>query len=157
MVGPLSGGTSSAEVRDMGLLDKLFGTQKPQHPTLDPANPAVERIERDKSVLEAFAGKIRDKLELVPGSRASYVFIGKPPDAFGIVWFEGPEEHNLKRLMADRKLSQAKVQVLSDQLRDAYERTLDEPRYAYTIGGKNVVVTPSAALETEIVKIIHEV
>ena len=141
----------------MGLLGKLFGTKKSQHPALDPANPAVERILRDKAMLEGFAGKVRDKLELVPGSRATYVFIGRPPDAFGLVWFEGSEEHNLKRLMGERKLTQRKVQAISDELREAYLRTQEEPRYAYTLGGRNVVVTPSATLEAELVKHIHRV
>jgi hypothetical protein len=141
----------------MGLLGKLFGAQKEQRPALDPSNPAAERIERNKAMLEGFASKIHDKLELVPGARATYVFIGRPPDAFGIVWFEGSEEHNLKRLMADRKLSQLKIQAISDELREAYQRTRSEPRYAYTLGPKKVVVTPSAALEAELVKIIHEV
>jgi len=141
----------------MGLLGKLFGTGKAQHPALDPSNPAAVRIEQEKATLSGFVAKVRDKLELVPGSRATYVFIGRPPDAFGIVWFVGSEEHNLKRLMADRKLSQAKVQAISDELREAYERTREEPRYAYTLGGKNVVVIPSAALEAELVKIIHDV
>ena len=141
----------------MGLLGKLFGTKKPVHPELDPSSPAVERIERDKAMLEAFAAKIRDKLELVPGSRGTYVFIGRPPDAFGIVWFVGSEEHNLKRLMADRKLSAAKIQAISDELREAYQRTQEEPRYAYTLAGKNVVVTPSPALEAELEKHIHDV
>jgi hypothetical protein len=141
----------------MGLLGKLFGTAKPQRPPLDPSTPAVGRIQRDRTMLEGFAAKIRDQLELVPGSRATYVFIGRPPDAFGIVWFEGGEEQNLKRLMATRKLSQAKVQALSDELRAAYERTQEEPRYSYALAGRTVAVTPSAALEAEITRIIHEV
>src|SRR5688572_13125158 len=107
----------------MGLLGKLFGTEKEHHPALDPSSPATERIERNQVVLEGFANKVHDKLELVAGSRATYVFIGRPPDAFGVVWFEGSEEHNLKRLMADRKLSQAKVQAISDELAEAYQRT----------------------------------
>jgi hypothetical protein len=141
----------------MGLLGRLFGSKKPQHPALDPSNPAVARLERDRAILEGFAGKVRGKLELIPGARATYVFIGDPPDAFGVAWFEGSEEHNLKRLMADRKLPQAKVQTISDDLREAYERTLDEPRFAYTLAGKNVVVTPSATLEAELVKLLHVV
>jgi hypothetical protein len=141
----------------VGLLGKLFGTQKVQHPALEPSHPAVRILERDRAMLEAFAAKVRDKLELIPGSRATYVFIGRPPDAFGIVWFEGSEEHNLKRLMADRKLSGGRVQAISDELMRAYVRTQEEPRYAYTVGGRNVVVTPSAALEVELAKIIHGV
>jgi hypothetical protein len=141
----------------MGFLGKLFGTEKEQHPTLDPSTPAADRLERNKGALERFARKVHDKLELVPGARAIYVFIGRPPDAFGIAWFEGSEEHNLKRLMADRKLSQRKIQAVSEELREAYQRARGEPRYVFSLAGKQVTVTPSAALEAELVKIIHEV
>lgn len=139
----------------MGLLGKLFGAEKEHHLALDPSHPAAERIERDRAVLERFADKVRDKLELVAGARATYVFIGRPPDAFGIAWFEGAEEHNLKRLMAERNLSQKKVQAISDALRDAYERSQGQPRYAYTLNGKKVLVTPSETLEADVARIIH--
>lgn len=140
----------------MGLLGKLFGGER-QHPPLDPTGRAAARIEQDKAVLEAFAKKIHDKLELVPGDRAVYIFIGHPPDRFGIAWFEGAEEHNLKRLMTEKKLSQQKINAISEELRVAYSGAAAEPRYALTLGGKQVVVTPSARLEGELVKIIHEV
>jgi hypothetical protein len=141
----------------MGLLGKLFGADKPQHPSLDPASRGAARIEQNRTVLEAFAKKIHDKLELVPGEQAVYVFIGHPPDRFGIAWFAGTEEHNLKRLMADKKLSQQRINLLSEELRAAYQRASGELRYGYTLAGKQVVVTPSSSLEAELVKIIHEV
>ena len=55
------------------------------------------------------------------------------------------------------RLTQGKVQAISDELREAYQRTQAEPRYAYALGGKHVVVTPSATLEAELVKHIHHV
>jgi hypothetical protein len=140
----------------MGFLGKLFGSEQ-EHQPLDPASPAARRLERDKGVLEEFAHKVHDKLEFVPGSRATYVFIGKPPDAFGIAWIEYGEEHNFKRLMKDKGLSQAQVQVRSDELRQAYLRSKDEPRYRADVGGKHVLVTPSSRLEEELVEIIHRV
>jgi hypothetical protein len=140
----------------MGILGKLFGGEKEHHP-LDPASPAAARLERDRAVLEQFAKKVHDKLELVPGTRATYVFIGKPPEAFGIAWIEYGEEHNFKRLMADKGLSQQEVRIRSDELRAAYIRSEHEPRFKADIGGKHVLVTPSASLEQELVEIIHRV
>jgi hypothetical protein len=140
----------------MGFLGKLFGSEK-EHLPLDPSSQAAARIERDRAALEEFAHRLHDKLELVPGSRATYVFIGRPPDAFGIAWIEYGEEHNFKRLMKEKGLSQREVQVRSDELRAAYVRTQEEPRYTTELGGKHVLVTPSATLESEVVDIIHRV
>jgi hypothetical protein len=140
----------------MGFLGKLFHTEK-DHPPLDPSSPAATRLQRDRAALEEFAHRVHDKLELVPGERATYVFIGKPPDAFGIAWIEYGEEHNFKRLMKDKGLSQREVQIRSDELRSAWVRSREEPRYAMDVGGKHVLVTPSATLERELVDIIHRV
>jgi hypothetical protein len=140
----------------MGILGRLFGGEQ-EHLPLDPASTAATRLQRDKTVLEEFAHRVHDKLEFIPGSRATYVFIGKPPDAFGIAWIEYGEEHNFKRLMKDKGLSQREVQVRSDELRQAYIRSKGEPRYRADIGGKHVLVTPSSSLEQELVEIIHRV
>jgi hypothetical protein len=140
----------------MGILGRLFGGEQ-EHLPLDPASTAATRLQRDKAVLEEFAHRVHDKLEFIPGSRATYVFIGKPPDAFGIAWIEYGEEHNFKRLMKDKGLSQREVQVRSDELRQAYIRSKGEPRYRADIGGKHVLVTPSSSLEQELVEIIHRV
>lgn len=141
----------------MGLLGKLFGGEDKEHLPLDPSSQAATRLERDRRGLEEFAKKLHDKLELVPGSRATYAFIGKPPEAFGIAWIEDGEEHNLKRLIKDKGLTQAQVQARSDELRAAYVRSQGAPRYRTDLGGKHVLVTPSPTLEQEIVAIIHRV
>jgi hypothetical protein len=138
------------------MLGKLFG-EKHHHDPLDPASPAAARLERDRAALEEFAGRVHDKLEIVPGDRATYVFIGRPPEAFGIAWFEHGEEHNFKRLMKDHGLSAAEVQRRSDELREAYARTRDEPRYETTLGGRKVLVHRSPALERDVVEIVHRV
>lgn len=140
----------------MGFLGKLFGSEQ-EHQPLDPSSPAARRLERDKAVLEEFARKVHDKLEFVPGSRATYVFIGKPPDAFGIAWIENGEEHNLKRLVKEKGLSDEQVRMRSEELRAAWLRSKDEPRYTTDLGGKHVVVTPSATLERELADVIHRV
>jgi hypothetical protein len=146
----------SGEERTMGFLGKLFGTEKERLP-LDPSSAAARRIERDHVALDAFARKVHDKLELVPGERAVYAFIGRPPDAFGIAWIEDGEEHNFKRLMKEKGLSELQVKQRSEELRAAYGRSAEEPRYTTDVGGKHVLVTPSATLERELVEIIHRV
>jgi hypothetical protein len=139
----------------MGLLGKLFGGEK-DHPPLDPSTPEGQKMERHREVATAFANRIHDKLEVVPSEKVLYAFIGNPPDAFGIAWFEGGEEHNLKTLMKARGLTQEQVGHISNELRHAYVRSQGEPRYVMPAGKKKVTVTPSATLERELVKIIHE-
>lgn len=139
----------------MGFLGKLFGSEK-EYPPLDPTTPAGIRMETYREVATAFANRLHDKLEVVPSEKVLYAFIGNPPDAFGIAWFEGGEEHNLKTLMKAHGLTQAQVQHISDELRHAYVQSQGEPRFAMPAGKKRVIVTPSATLERELVKIIHE-
>lgn len=140
----------------MGFLGKLFGSEKERLP-LDPSSTAAARLDRNKVVLDEFARKLHDKLEFIPGERAIYVFIGRPPDAFGIAWIENGEEHNFKRLMKEKGLSEIQFKQRSEELRAAYVRSKDEPRYTTDLGGKHVVVTPSDTLEGELVDIIHRV
>ena len=139
----------------MGLLGKLFGGEK-GYPPLDPGTPEGARMEKHRDVAIAFAARLHDPLEVVPGERYLYAFIGKPPDAFGIAWFEGAEEHNLKSLMKARNLTTAQVAKISDELRRAYVLCQGEPRFSLPAGKKVVVVHPSQALEKELLRIIHE-
>lgn len=138
----------------MGFLSKLFGGE--EHPPLDPASPGGIRFERHRDVAVAFAGRLHDRLEVVPGEKVLYAFIGNPPEAFGIAWFEGGDEHNLKSLMKAKGLSAQALNRISRELREAYLRWKDEPRFAFLAGKKRIVVTPSVPLERELVKIIHE-
>lgn len=139
----------------MGLLGKLFGGE-PERPPLDPTSPSASRLEKDKAAIEGLARKTQDKLEVVPGETGLWVFVGKPPSAFGLVWFQDGKEGNLKLLMKEKGLSAAKVQTISDHLRDAYVRHKDVPRYGWSVAGRQVVVTPSAPLEQDVLRIIHE-
>ena len=141
----------------MGFLGKLFGSEK-ELPPLDPSSPAAKLIEKQKSVLEAFVGKLKDPVELVPGDVAIYAFIGRPPDRFGIAWFEKDgSEHNLKTLVQAKKLTVLQQNTLSTHLRQAYEKHTADPRFSMTLGGKKVKVTPAAGLEKDLVRVIHEV
>jgi hypothetical protein len=140
----------------MGLLGKLFGGEA-EHPPIDLQSAAGARFTKHRDVVTTFAGRIHDRLEVVPGERYLYAFIGRPPEAFGVAWFEGGDEHNLKTLMKTRGLTQEQLGHISSELRSAYVRSAGEPRYTFQAGKKKVVVTPSATLEKELLKIIHEV
>lgn len=141
----------------MGLLSKLFGSKEPEYPALDPASPAAACIEKFRGQIEALTAKIKDRYEAVPASDALYIFLGQPPGMFGITWFlEGDdEEHNLKKLMAKKGLSQRKMDLLVDKLRAAYVERQSDPRYATSIDGRTVVVTPSDAFAARLYSILH--
>lgn len=139
----------------MGLMARLFGGEK-DHPPLAPGSAEAARMEPYRETATAFAARVHDKVEVVPGARVLYAFIGKPPEAFGIAWFQDGEEHNLKSLMKARGLTTAQVARISDELRDAYARSSAEPRYVMAAGKKKLLVTPSASLERELARIIHE-
>lgn len=140
----------------MGLLSTLFGGEK-EHPPLDPSSPTAQRLERDRQALEQFANRVKDRLEIVPGERGTYVFVGKPPKTFGVVWFREGQEGNFRTLTKERGLSTQKVQILSDDLRQAYVRNQAEPRYSYTLAGRKVTVTPSTPLDQDVTAIISSV
>jgi hypothetical protein len=143
------------EERTMGFLGKLFGGGK-EYPPLAPSSPEAQKFEPFREIATEFAARLHDRLEVMPAGKVLYCFIGNPPDQFGVAWFEGKEEHNLKTLMKAKGLTQARVQALSDELRRAYQRSEAEPRYEVQLGKKKVLVTPSQTLERELVKIIHE-
>jgi hypothetical protein len=142
----------------MGMLDSLgslFG--KSSHPPLDPSSDAARRLQERRAELEQFVAKVKDRMEIVPASEATYIFVGKPPGAFGVVWLSGGDEHNLKTLVRDRQLSPAMVQTLSDHLRDAYMAHQKAERYETTVASKTITVTPSPVFAADLRRIIHEV
>jgi hypothetical protein len=140
----------------MGFLGKLFGTEKPKHPPLDPASPGAIRLAKSAAVLEAFVKKVQGTMVFIPGEKAIYVYIGAPPETFGVVWFVGAEEHNFKTLMKEKKFSDRQMKTLSGHLGEAWTLHKDEPRFDHVIGGKTVVVIGSSAMEQDLQRIIHE-
>jgi len=140
----------------MGILGNLFGKEK-NFPALEPGSAAASQLEPFRPDLERFLGKVNDRLEVVPTGNSLYAFIGKPPGAFGMIWWSDGSEHNFKTLMQERSLSQLRVQRLSDELRDSYKRHADDERYTTMVAGKQVVVTPSETFAADVEKIIHEV
>ena len=76
-----------AEVGDGSFWKPLRGSKEKELPPLDANSPAAQRLGKIKADLEAFVGKMNDRLEFVPADDAVYCFIGKPPAMFGMVWF----------------------------------------------------------------------
>lgn len=140
----------------MGLLGNLFGGEK-AHPQLEPSSDAARKLTKDREMLEGFAKRVQDKLEVVPAERGFFVFVGKPPGTFGIVWFHDGKEMNFKTAMKDHGLTAAKAQILSDDLRAAYTQHKEAPRYSWPLAGRTVTVTPDAGLAGDVQKIISQV
>ncbi len=139
----------------MGFFDKLMGKDQ-EHPALDAASPAARRIEKHRAMIEPFFKRVNEKFEVIPMDDAVYVFVGKPPSAFGVAWFNNGKEHNLKSFMAEHGLPAPKIQLLSDELRDVYVKFQSAERFSSTIGGKKVTVTPSDAFGAETARVIKE-
>jgi hypothetical protein len=140
----------------MGLLAKLFGGGEELAP-LDPSSAAAARIEAQRAALEGLAGRLRDRMELVPADQMVLAFIGRPPDQFGVAWFTNGEEHNFKRLLSEKGMAQRDVQRIADRLRAAYERHQKEPRFVVSLAGKRVTVNPTPQLATDVAEVISAV
>jgi hypothetical protein len=139
----------------MGLFGNLFGGKEKELPPLDANSPAAQRLGKIKSDLEAFVGKMNDRLEFVPADDAVYCFIGKPPAMFGMVWFSEGKEHNLKTLAAAKGLTNKKTQRMSLLLGEQYEKFMAEPKFSYTVAGKSVIVHPSDGLRAGVIDVLH--
>ncbi len=99
------------------------------------------------SPLERLAEKTNDPLEIVPAEDSAYIFVGKPPKKFGILWIEeGDKIVNFKSLADEKGLSPNSLLQLSDDLKKAYIAHQDEPRYVTQVSDREVVVIPSTSL-----------
>jgi hypothetical protein len=140
----------------MGLFDKILGKEQ-DLPTLDTGSAAARHVERFKAHLEPFAARVKDRLELVPTDQAIYIYVGKPPSAFGVAWIgKDGKENNFKTLMQERGLTPQMVQIFSDKLREAYIREKDAPRFSFTLAGRSVKVAPDDNLSRDVARIIAE-
>ena len=140
----------------MGFMDKLFGSSK-EFPPLNTADPAAQKIDILRQPVEKFVSEINDPLELVPDDETAFFFIGKPPKKFGVAWV-GKDGNvvNFKSLVEEKGLSVISLEQLSDRLKQIYIQHQAEPRYSMTISDKNVVITPSETLKTDIRKVIED-
>lgn len=127
----------------MGLLGGLFG---PKYPELAGDSEAAAAIASHGDAFSSFVAKANDTIEAVPGEGALYAFVGKPPKAFGIVWFENGTQLDVRSLMeAGRMTREAAVKLVGD-LGELYASHSDVERFAHKVGGHNVTVTPSSRL-----------
>lgn len=138
----------------MGFLDKLMGKKEEYQPL--PADHAVmPRLQSDLKGLEVLAGEVTDSLEAVPAAKATYVFIGKPPKAFGMAWVEGQEIRDFKKLGKEKGMTSLDLKPAMEKIRVAYENNTPGERYSMKAGDRNIVVAPASALAAEVEGIIQ--
>ena len=140
----------------MGFMDKLFGSSK-EYPPLNKDDPAAQKIDAMRQPVEKLISEINDPLEVVPGNETAFFFIGKPPKKFGVAWVgKDGIVMNFKSLVEEKGLSMISLERLSDRLKEVYIQHQEEPRYSMTIGAKQIVVTPSETLKSDIRKVIED-
>ncbi len=139
----------------MGFLDKLFGTTTKKYPPLAAESPTAKELASMKDPLEALMRDVSDPMEIVPApDNRAYVFIGNPRKNFGMAWIEDGEIHNFKTLQEQKGVQQAQLLKMVAQLQEAYHRSGDDKRFSTSIGDRDVVVTPSSHLASEVNDII---
>lgn len=140
----------------MGFMDKLLGSSK-EYPPLNKDDPAAQKIDAMRQHVEKLVSEIKDPLEVIPGNETTFFFIGKPPKKFGVAWVgKDGKIVNFKSLVEEKGLSMISLERLSDRLKAIYIQHQEEPRYSMTIGDKQVVVTPSETLKSDIRKVIED-
>ncbi len=133
----------------MGLFSK-----KLNYPELDADNPVSEKVHAFEGPLQDLMGQVSDPLEVVPADDHAYVFIGKPPKKFGVAMIEDGSVQSFVAAAKEKGLAPARIQMLNEQLRDAYMHNLDAQRYKTCVAGKEVVVTPCMQLDQEVKEIL---
>jgi hypothetical protein len=140
----------------MGFMDKLFGSAK-EYPPLSKDDPAAQKLDSLRQPVEKFVSEVNDPIEVVPGNETAFFFIGKPPKKFGVAWVgKDGKVVNFKSLVEEKGLSIISLERLSDRLKEVYIQHQEEPRFSATIKDKQVVVTPSETLKSDIRRIIDD-
>jgi hypothetical protein len=127
-----------------------FFSKKLQYPDLDPDNPAVEQVNDVEDQLQDLMGQVKDPLEVVPAQDHAYVFIGKPPKKFGVAMIQDGDVQSFVAIAKENGLDQNRIQMLNEQLRNAYMNNMDAQRFKTNVAGKEVVVTPCSKLDQEV-------
>ncbi len=140
----------------MGIFDRFFGAKKTYSP-LEQTNPLAKHLDTIREPLEDLANQANDALEIVPAGDTTYVFIGKPPNQFGIAWMQDGEVFNLKKLADQKKLSASKIAKTSSELSKAYKRSKEDIRYSAKVGPCSCLVTSSETLGKDVDTIIRSV
>ncbi len=139
----------------MGLLDAFL--KKKEYPPLSETSPAASHLNELKQPLEKLVTEVSDPLEIIPTEKAAYAFIGKPPKKFGLAWVDADGKiHNFKSLVEEKGLSVISLEKLSGRMREAYIKARAAERYSTSIAGRQVVVTPSESMASDMANIIRE-
>ncbi len=139
----------------MGFLSNLFGGEKKEYPALEPSNPIAQRIERFRGDLEKLAEDVSEPMEVIPTDNTAYVFLGKPPKRFGIAWIKDGKVNNFKTLSAETGATEMKLQLMSEKLRKAFEKSEGASRFSAKIADHEIIVTSSDDFEHELQNIIE--
>jgi hypothetical protein len=131
-----------------------FFSKKLNYPELDSDNPVADQVHEFDGPLQELMGQVSDTLEVVPADDHAYVFIGKPPKKFGVAMIEDGAVQSFIAAAKEKGLDQAKIQMLNEQLREAYMHNQDAQRYKTRVAGKEVVVTPCLQLDQEVKQIM---
>jgi hypothetical protein len=123
----------------MGLFDGMFGAKYSQ--LADDTEEA--RLIAGSSAFERFVRAANDRIEVLAGEAALYAFIGKPPKAFGVVWFEGEERFDVRSLMERGAMTRDAAAGLVAELTRVYEANSDATRSECKVGGHRVIVAQS--------------
>jgi len=140
----------------MGLLNALFGNRNMDLPLLSPESQTAQRLQAESAPLESLVNDVDQPVEIVPADGVLYAFIGKPPKRFGLAWIRDGRVANFKTLIEERHVAPPRLERLVDELRDAYERSGDAPRYRASVGGNTVVVTESGDLGREVHRLLDK-
>ncbi len=138
----------------MGFLDKLLHKEK-SFPELEPSSQTAQQIEKFRDGLENLTNEVSDPLEVVPTDDTAYIFIGKPPKKFGVAWIRDGKINNFKTLVQDKNLPEMKLQLMSERLRKAYQKSDAASRYSTSIADQKVTVTESQFLAQEFRELIR--
>ena len=139
----------------MGFLDRFMGG--PKYPELDPSSDVARQLDKFGEPVKKVAGDVKDRLEVVTGEDGAFIFIGKPPKQFGVMWVEGTEVKNLKTLAQAKQLDASTLNSIVEKMRSCYQRHNDEQRFVAHMADREVVVHPSDEFEHEMEAIIDNV
>lgn len=134
----------------MGFLGDLLSRIRGRCPVIDDAHPASRHLGPLSAALSDLARRTGGRFEVVPSERGAYVFVGKPPKDFRLVWIEGGTATHLEDFVAQRRLDVKAATNLLRGLAEAYQRSSGEQRFRAMLGGRAVVVAPSPHLAREL-------
>ena len=133
-------------------LGNLFGG--PKYAALAEDSSEARQIAQS-AAFESFVKVANDRIEVVPGEDALFAFVGKPPKAFGIVWFFGDERRDVPTMVRHGIVTRESAARLAEDLRGIYEANTSVTRFEHRVAGHRVVVAPSEQMHAEIRKALE--